>query len=136
MTMEDADLMLEWKNYPETREFTIVNNAVINRENHIKYLEENLQYFQIVRVEGEIVGAVRIKDNELAIWIDRKYWGYGFATEAIKLVSIDGMIAKIVDKNVNSMRAFIKAGYKPCEFIHEPYNPKTGQMINYYIFKK
>lgn len=116
MTMEDADLMLEWKNYSETRSFTIVTNAEIRREDHIKYIEKNLQYFQMIRVEGEVVGAVRIKNNEIAIWIDRKYWGYGFATEAIKMVSVKGMIAKIVEGNIASMKAFIRSGYLPISY--------------------
>ena len=124
MTIEDADKMLKWKNYPETRKFTIVSNVEIKREDHIKYLEKNLQYFQIIRVEGEVIGAIRVKDNEIAIWIDREFWGCGFATEAIKTFSVKGMTAKIVSGNISSMRAFIKAGYLP-----ESYQD------NYYIFQ-
>ena len=134
MTMEDADIMLEWKNYPETRSFTIATNQVIRREDHIKYLEKNIQYFQIIRVEGEIIGAVRIQNNELAIWIDRKFWGRGLATEAIKLASVKGMTAKIVDRNINSIRAFINAGYKPIKFMNGNYDHILGQ-TNYYIFQ-
>ena len=126
--MEDADLMLEWKNYPETRNFAIVTNEIIKREDHIKYLKNNLKYFQIIQVEGEIVGAIRIEDNELAVWIDREFWNYGFATQVIKLISKVGMTAKIVDSNINSMRAFINAKYKPVKFV-------KGDQTNYYIFK-
>ena|SRR3990167_6002588 len=135
MTIEDADKMLEWKNYPETRKFTIATDVEIKKEDHLKYIENNLQYFQMIRVEGEVVGAVRIKDNEIAIWIDRSFWGYGFASEAIKMVSTKDMIAKIVEGNISSMRAFIKAGYLPKEYKQEPYNPLNGRMVGYYIFK-
>jgi RimJ/RimL family protein N-acetyltransferase len=124
MTMEDADKMLEWKNYPETRKFAIVTNAEIRRDDHLKYIENNLQYFQIIRVEGEVVGAVRVKDNDISIWIDRDFWRHGLATEAIKMVSVKGMTAKIVSGNIGSMRAFIKAGYFPISY-----------QDNYYIFQ-
>lgn len=133
MTMEDADKMLEWKNYAETRQFAIKTRAEIKREDHLKFLAENLDQFKIIRVEGEVVGAVRINDNEISIWIDRQFWGYGFATEAIKTVSVKGMIAKIVDGNIASMRAFIKAGYFPKEIVRGEYTI-VGQ-TNYYIFQ-
>ena len=52
MTMKDSDKMLEMKNYPETRKYTIVSSDEIKRKDHIKYIEANLQYFQVVRVAG------------------------------------------------------------------------------------
>lgn len=135
MTMEDADKMLEWKNYEETRKFAIkFPYKYIRPEDHIKFLEKNLQYFQIIQVEGEVVGAVRVQDNEISIWIDRQFRGYGFSTEAIKMVSTNGMIARIVDGNIASMRSFIKCGYVPVEYIKGEWNHITGR-TNYYIFK-
>ncbi|MEK9207617.1 MAG: GNAT family N-acetyltransferase [Patescibacteria group bacterium] len=125
MTMKDADRMLEWKNYPETRKFAIASHDDIKLEDHLKWLEKNLQYFQIILCDGEVCGAVRVQDNEISIWIDRTFWGKGIATGVIKKVSKKGFTAKIVDGNVASMRCFIKCGYLP-----------VSHQDGYYIFKK
>lgn len=116
MTMKDADRMLEWKNYPETRMFAIETHDEIKRENHVKWLYKNLQYFQVIMCDGEVCGAVRVQDDEVSIWIDRSFWGKGLATGTIKRVSSPGFTAKIVPGNVTSMRCFIKAGYLPTSY--------------------
>lgn len=125
MTMEDADLLLSWKNYPETREFAIVSHEIIERENHLKWLEKNIQYFQIIEETGVECGAIRIQDNEISIWIDRELWGLGYAQDAINLASQKGYTAKIVAGNIASMRCFIKCGYLPISF-----------QDGYFIFQK
>jgi RimJ/RimL family protein N-acetyltransferase len=124
MTMADADKMLEWKNYPETRKFAIVSHEEIKREDHLKWLEKNLKYFQIIDSSMDVMGAVRVQNNEVSIWVDRKYRGKGVAVWAVSRVSKPGMTAKIVEGNVASMRVFIKCGYLPIEHID-----------NYYIFQ-
>lgn|SRR3990167_3766689 len=113
MTMKDSDKMLEWKNYPETRQFAIVSHNEINREDHVRWLEKNIQYFRVI--DG-LIGAVRIQDNEISLWIDRSFWGQGLATQVIKLVSKPGMVAKIVAGNIGSLKAFIRAGYEPVSY--------------------
>jgi RimJ/RimL family protein N-acetyltransferase len=110
MRMIDARRMLEWKNYPKTRRFAIASHKKIKYADHLKWLKKNLQYFQII---NEYMGAVRVQDEEVSIWIDRKYWGKGLATEAVKKVSKKGYTAKIVIGNKASEKVFIKAGYKP-----------------------
>ena len=128
MTMTDADKMLEWKNYSETRQFAIVAKEEIKKEDHLAWLKDNIQYFQVIELSvetGEPCGAVRIKDNEISIWIDRKFWGKGVASYILDEVSEVGMTAKIVEGNVGSMRAFIKADFKPISY-HK----------NYYIFQR
>lgn len=122
MTIEDADKMLEWKNYSETRQFAIASHDEITKEAHYEWLKNNLQYFQII---GDGIGAVRIQDNEVSIWVDRGYRGYGVAAMVLELVSEKGMTAKIVDGNVASMRSFIKAGFIP-----------TSHVDNYYILTR
>jgi RimJ/RimL family protein N-acetyltransferase len=106
MLTTDADFLLEMKNYPETRKFAIATHDEIKKEDHYKWLENNIQYFQII---GNRIGAVRIQDNEISIWIDRLYWGQGIASFIIEQVYEENMYARIVDGNVNSMRCFIKA---------------------------
>jgi len=131
MTMDDAEKMLEWKNYPETREFAIKSHDEIKLEDHLKWLEDNSHYFQIIEFNPSsdffkplIGGAIRVQDGEISIWIDRAFRRHGAATKAIKIVAESGMTAKIVDGNVGSLRAFIKAGFLPIEHID-----------NYYLMK-
>jgi Acetyltransferases, including N-acetylases of ribosomal proteins len=130
MTIADAEKMLEWKNYPETRQFAIQSHEEIKREDHIKWLEDNVQYFDVIEFYIEPLnttvkaGAIRIFEGEISIWIDRAFRGKGVATRAIKKLAEADMVAKIVDGNVGSLRAFIKAGFLPVEHID-----------NYYLLK-
>lgn len=154
MTMADADKMLEWKNYPETRQFSIVSHEEIKKEDHYKYLKENLQYFQIIeghfspvyhKAENGLAtpelwpcGALRIQNNEISIWVDKFRQGMGIASFVLEEVSEKGMTAKIVEGNIASMRAFINAGFKPVSYIQSEVIYKMGASIQkgYYIFKK
>lgn len=135
MTMDDAVKMLEWKNYPETREFAIATKDEIKLDDHLKWLENNIKYFQIAEIkiqESNIpvsVGAVRIEEEGvISIWIDRAFRGHGFATQIIKEVSSSGFEAHIVEGNIYSMRAFIEAGYKPVNYF------KSSTVPSYYKF--
>ena len=148
MIMADADKMLVWKNYPETRRFAIVSHDEIKLEDHLKWLKNNIQYFQIILCDGEVCGAVRVQDNEISIWIDRAFWGKGIAAGTIKKISKKGFTAKIVEGNIASMRCFIKAKYEPCEYvlgegkqmtegiIYTAENvEKLSHQASYYVFK-
>lgn len=127
MTMADADKMLGWKNYPETRQFAILTKEEIKKEDHYKWLEENIQFFQVIYSGSELVryGAIRIRGMEISIWIDREFWHMGIASYILEQVSEVGMTAKVVEGNVGSMRAFINAGFKPVSYHN-----------NYYIFQR
>jgi len=122
MTIADADFMLELKNYPETRRFAIATHDEISKDSHYKWLEKNIQYFCVI---GDLQGAIRIQDNEISIWVDRKYWGKGIASWVLESISEVGMIAKIVNGNVGSFKAFIRAGFEPIDYKN-----------NYYILQK
>lgn len=125
MTMADADKMLEWKNYPETRQYAIVTHDEIKKEDHYRWLSQRLNEFQIAHDGEDIRGAVRINDNEISVWVDRKFWKMGTATWILQTIAKRGMTAKIVEGNVGSMVAFIRAGFEPISFNE-----------TYYIFKK
>ena len=122
MTMADADKMLEWKNYPETRQFAILSHDEIKREDHLKWLEKNIGSMSIIEVEISVdnresrkvaAGAIRVNEKEVSIWIDRGFRGIGLATAAIKEMAESGMTAKIVHGNIGSIRAFVKAKFIP-----------------------
>lgn len=135
MTMDDAEKMLEWKNYPETQQFSISTIREIKLEDHLKWLENNVQYFQVMEVdvtgisESVRAGAIRVQDGEISVWVDRAFRNLGLAGQAISKVAGDGSFAKIVEGNVASMRAFIAAGFSPKEHYPEA-------MRSYYLFTK
>lgn len=118
--MEDADKMLEWKNYSETRAYSIQSSRIIERDTHYEWLAKNIQYFQIIQ-DVQILGAIRIQDDEISIWIDREHRKKGIAKYIIDKVSYQGMIAKIVNGNIYSFRAFLDAGFKPTRYEADGY---------------
>jgi len=130
MTMDDSDFMLELKNDSDTRHFALLTSEEIKKEDHIKFLEKNIQYFQVIEDGGTImqrVGAVRVQDNEVSIWVSPLFRGMNYATTTLKRVRKDGMTAKIVIGNMPSIRAFIKAGFLPEGLVPVP--------LTHYIFK-
>ncbi len=131
MTMADADKMLEWKNYPETRQFAILSHEEVKREDHMAWLPKYIDQFQLILNTGfggvYPVGAVRVNGLEVSIWVDRDHRGRGIALEALKRVSFPGMIALIVMANIPSLRTFIRAGFLP---------RSLGGGGKFYIFEK
>jgi RimJ/RimL family protein N-acetyltransferase len=126
MTMADADFMLMLKNYPETREFAIATHDEVSKEAHYKWLPDNLQYFRIIEDnEGKSMGAFRVQEKEVSIWIAREYWKQGIATFVLQRHTDKSMFCKIVAGNIASLRCFIRAGFLPKSF-------QNG----YYIFQK
>lgn len=126
MLMSDAEKMLEWKNYPETRKFAIISHDEIKKEDHYKWLETNIGDFQVIDVSNETAGAVRVKDNEVSIWVDRKYWNRGIAMTILLRVAKYGMTAKIVNGNVASFKAFVRAGFRPMDYVDNHYILQWG----------
>lgn len=129
--MSNADKMLEWKNYEETRRYAIATHDEIKKEDHYKWLSENIQHFKVFQAKGEsdICGAIRIQDGEISIWVDSLNWKQGRATCILQMLARRGMTAKIVEGNIGSMKAFIRAGFVPVHYV-------SASTCNYYIFKK
>lgn len=134
MDMSDADFMLALKNDQQTRQFAIVSKEEIKMEDHVKWLEKNISTMYVIeKWTGERVGAIRINDKststnydkEVSVWIDKKYRELGIATIVLSRHEFFNCWCKIVDGNVASMRAFVKAGFVPSEHID-----------NYYILKR
>ena len=132
--MDDADILLAWKNEEDTRKNSIVTQDIITRENHLSWLKECLsdsnRELNIILLDEAPVGDVRLdKGNEIEISIrlDRKYRGKGLATAVIGMFPAP-LIAKIVTRNLASMRVFISNGFKPYEYVQ-------GK-VAYYIFRK
>jgi RimJ/RimL family protein N-acetyltransferase len=129
MTMDDSDFMLSLKNDPDTRFFALLTSQEIKREDHIKFLEKNIQYFTVmVNGNDTRVGAFRIQDNEVSVWVDKNHRKQRYAYFALLEVVKSGMTAKVVIGNLPSMRLFSKLGFLPIEF-----NPLP---LDHYILQK
>jgi RimJ/RimL family protein N-acetyltransferase len=130
MRLSDADFMLELKNLPETRQYAIASNKEIKKSAHLEWLPKNIQYFKVIEGIDENgrhrLGAVRVQDNEVSIWVSRDHRGKQIAQRVLHQMAEIGMVAKIVSGNIPSMRTFIGAGFKPVEFVDN----------KYYIFKR
>src|SRR5258706_6100419 len=115
MIMADSDFMLELKNDCQTRKFAIVTHEEIKKEDHEKWLENNLQYFRVIENPENTVpiGALRVQDLEVSIWIGQAFRNQGVAKKTLQLISGQGMWCNIVEGNLASMRAFIYAGFSP-----------------------
>jgi len=135
-TMNDADLLLKWKNDDETRRNSIVSREPIKRENHLFWLERTLQdrsvELYIICYNGLFVGDLRLNHHddgtEVSIRLDKIQRGQGLARRAIGMAHGEKLYAKIVPHNVASMRAFLANGYKPVKFVKEP--------VEHYIFRR
>ena len=111
-TLEDAEILLKWKNDSETRKWAMVTHDKIKIEDHIKWLDKHYKEIAII-TDGKVdYGNIRINKEEIAIVIDKKYRGYGIAKKVLAKIKTN-RIAKIVDGNIASMRLFIGAGFKP-----------------------
>lgn len=90
------------------------------------YGERN--YFFAITLDDELIGScggsvkndIYSKTAEIGYWIGEEYWGKGFATQAIKLVTekmfakteIVRIYAEPFSHNTASRRALEKAGYQ------------------------
>ncbi|MGB5500231.1 MAG: GNAT family protein [Maribacter sp.] len=107
-----------------------------------------------IEYEGNICGAIGLilqkdvyrKSAEMGYWIGEPYWGKGFATKAIELITEYGfdnlnllrIYAGVFDFNIASMKVLEKNGFKK-EGISRDAVLKNGRIRNehrYYKLKK
>jgi len=90
--------------------------------------EVKTHHFAIVETNmGDFVGAIGLKDinlisksAEIGYWIGKKYWGKGFASEAIgavidyslKELKLNKLKALVFESNVSSIKVLNKCGFK------------------------
>lgn len=128
---QDTDDLLEWKNDPDTRKFSIVTQDVILKENHKKWLADCLfdknRELNILFYNGEKCGDLRFdigpETIEVSIRLAKEFRGKGIGSAAIKKYcpTVKRMygkpiIAKIVNGNLASMNVFIANGFKPIKY--------------------
>jgi RimJ/RimL family protein N-acetyltransferase len=75
---------------------------------------------QTILVDGEVVGNIvsfeQFGHREIGYWIDRKFWGNGIATSALKeflhKVKVRPLSAHVAKHNLGSLRVLEKCGFK------------------------
>lgn len=86
---------------------------------HTKLLNDPKINNQTILFNNNIVGSIAkfemFGDNEITYWIERKYWGKGIATTALKLfLTIERsrpLFGRIAFDNIGSQRVLEKCGF-------------------------
>jgi [ribosomal protein S5]-alanine N-acetyltransferase len=92
-------------------------NAYI--EKYSKFLTDPTINMRTIRINDEIAGSiskfVMEGDNEITYWIDRKFWGQGIATTALKnflkIEQTRPIYGRVAFDNVGSMKVLEKCGF-------------------------
>jgi len=119
-TIKDANILLEWKNDPTMRKFSIKTHDEIKLEDHLKWLEKHLSEIYIIEdadnllYDGIAYGDIRFEGDEIAIKLDPKFRGAGIGSRALHLAMKmkKHLVAKIVNGNIASMNLFTSCGFK------------------------
>lgn len=141
-TLDDADLLLNWRNDPSVREFSLHSN-IIQIDEHLQWLSArlkriDLEPFYLFMAEGEVVGMSRLdivsgltEVYEISVLIDPYKQGKGLGGRILDMTcksffclypdkSINALVHK---RNYVSQRLFLSAGFH----LKTP----TGDFLNY-----
>jgi spore coat polysaccharide biosynthesis predicted glycosyltransferase SpsG/RimJ/RimL family protein N-acetyltransferase len=127
-TIADLDLLLEWRNDPEVRAVSR-NTGVIAREDHERWLSGVLadpdRTLLVVEQAGHPAATVRFDREgdqaEISVTVAPERRGGGVGARAIREAaelelaawpSLAAVIAEVQERNVRSLRAFERAGYR------------------------
>lgn len=124
-----------------------IDNAKMFLETAIK---EQKRFFAIT-VNDELIGGtgIHLQDDifvnnaEIGYWIGEAYWGKGYMSEAMTLItdhafrnfSVNRLWLRIYGNNPRSMKIAEKAGYK-LEAKFDKTLLKNGELLDEYIFAK
>lgn len=95
------------------------NDRTAYIEKYSKFLIDQTINMRTIRVNDEIVGSIARflieNDAEITYWIDRKFWGRGIATAAVRdFLKIDGtrpIRARVAFDNHGSRKVLEKNGF-------------------------
>jgi ribosomal-protein-alanine N-acetyltransferase len=95
------------------------NDKIAYIEKYSKFLSDPTINMQTIKVEGEIVGSISkfVLDNkaEITYWIDRKFWGQGIATTALKdllkMEQIRPIYGRVAFDNYGSQKVLEHCGF-------------------------
>ena len=95
------------------------NDKTAYIEKYAKFLKDPTKNTQTIKVNDTIVGSIAKfvieKDAEITYWIDRKFWGKGIATAALKyflkIEQTRPIIARTAFDNYASQKVLEKCGF-------------------------
>lgn len=95
------------------------NDKTAYMEKHTKFLTDSTINTRTIKVNDVIVGSIAkfIMENEpeITYWIDRKFWGQGIATTALKdflkIEKIRPIRARVAFDNYGSQKVLEKCGF-------------------------
>lgn len=115
-TLDDAHLLLDWRNDPLTREMSI-NSDPISWETHIAWLSRRLgsadPHLYVAEIDGRPVGTFRIDADEISYTIAPEFRGRGLASKMLVMAreSFGQKRARIRKDNPASARVAHNAGH-------------------------
>ena len=116
-TMVDAELLLEWRNDPLTREKSITTDPV-PYDAHVQWLERSIasasRTLLVAEDAGVPVGTVRLDDGdppEISYTVAPDHRGKGYAEMLVRLAAPDHCEAEVKPGNKASIRALTKSGF-------------------------
>ncbi|MCX6318269.1 MAG: GNAT family N-acetyltransferase [Bacteroidetes bacterium] len=88
-------------------------------DKYTPFLSDPTKIFRTIYVNDEIAGSISqfilYGDAEITYWIDRKYWGQGIATaalrELVQIVSIRPLYGRVAFDNIGSQKVLEKCGF-------------------------
>ena len=95
------------------------NDKAAYLEKYTKFLTDPTKNMRTIKVNNEIVGSISKfvieNDAEITYWIDRKFWGQGIATTALKeLLKIEParpIYGRVAFDNFGSQKVLEKCGF-------------------------
>lgn len=132
-TLEDAGILLEWRNHPRTRQACSADQSLVTMERHQAWLEQrlsnDLDRLWIAEDGGVPFGTCRVacfyvgdaSHGEVSITVDPNRQGMGYGKimlgaliDAVRADHVAQVLeANILDRNCASVRLFLGAGFKP-----------------------
>lgn len=138
----DIDDFMEWATDDEVTQYMMWNSYTsrCEAESFFTNVVEKHPWFKAICLGEKVIGSITLDKGqgfysckaELGYVIARKYWGNGYATEAIKLaleqgfkeLDVERIEACVDPTNIGSQRALEKSGFE-----------KEGVMKNYLMHK-
>ena len=123
-TAEDLNTLFEFQldekaNYLAAFTSKDSTNKTAYLEKYSKFLTDPTITMRTIKVDGQIAGSVAkfIVENEAGItyWIDRKFWGQGIATTALKkflaIEQVRPLFGQVAFDNYGSQKVLEKCGF-------------------------
>jgi RimJ/RimL family protein N-acetyltransferase len=129
-TLEDAAQILDWRNNPRARRFSL-NTTPISSDEHVRWFSARLKRvilepFFIFEIEGCLVGMSRLDilpelsfKHEISILVDPEHQGKGIGAQILEMTCCSytrtnpngSIVAKVHKNNTISQNLFKRAGF-------------------------